>query len=286
MSWSVQRSVIASPRSCENNPGFLHTGEDWYALEDDTGGAEVRAIAAGVVVFAGSDYPGRVVIVQHEDDLFSMYGHLDYELAVAEGDTVDHGRTLGTVLHRIDGAAPSHLHFEVRTFLSTAEVNGDEPRYGFACGYHCPPGPGYWPIDAPEHPTAPGWRNPAHVINRRAFADNVIPPGTEVVIATGAHQPLPIVSAPETDDAEQVGELAGEPGGRYGLRAVVTGRESSKRTSAEGYEVWYEIEFGDDQTGWVQAAVPSLFDTGSDGRPSSIELRLLISPPEAEAVRV
>src|SRR5687768_11943571 len=151
------------------NPGYWHTGEDWYALEDETAGAEVHAIAAGEVVFAGSDYPGRVVIVQHEDDLFSMYGHLDYSLPVGEGQAVERGQVLGTVLLRTDGAAPSHLHLEVRTFLTTFEVNGEGPRYGFGCGYQCPPGPGYWPIDAPEHPSVMGWRNPTHVIARRAF---------------------------------------------------------------------------------------------------------------------
>ena len=63
-------------------PGYLHAGEDWYTTEGDAAGAGVYAAAAGEVVFAGSDYPGRVVIVRHADDLFSMYGHLDYALAV------------------------------------------------------------------------------------------------------------------------------------------------------------------------------------------------------------
>src|SRR5215208_8219291 len=66
-------------------PGYLHAGEDWYTAEGDAAGAGVYAAAAGEVVFAGSDYPGRVVIVQHTDDLFSMYGHLAYALAVELG---------------------------------------------------------------------------------------------------------------------------------------------------------------------------------------------------------
>ena len=107
----------------------------------ETAGADVLAIADGTVVFAGSDYPGRVVIVQHEAELFSMYGHLDYALEVTEGDTVTIGQRLGTVLLRTDGRAPSHLHFEVRTFLITPEVNGDQPRYGFACDRIARPDP-------------------------------------------------------------------------------------------------------------------------------------------------
>ena len=259
------------------NPGYWHTGEDWYALEGETAGAQIYAIAAGEVVFAGSDYPGRVVILQHEDSLFSMYGHLDYDRPIARGDPVERGQVIGTVLLRTDGAAPSHLHFEVRTFLTTPEVNGDSPRYGFACGYQCPPGPGYWPIDAPEHPTAKGWRNPTHAIARRAFTADV-PAGMEVVIASGIDGSPPLFPAPDSGDL--IGELTGGAGTRYSLRSIEQGRESSKRTSAEGYDVWYEVELEDGSTGWAQAVVPSAFDTGSDGRPSSVELRLLIAPPQ------
>src|SRR5688500_11965152 len=70
-------------------PGYLHAGEDWYTTEGDAAGARVYAAATGDVVFAGSDYPGRVVIMQHADDLVSMYGHLDYALAVGVGDVVE-----------------------------------------------------------------------------------------------------------------------------------------------------------------------------------------------------
>ena len=134
------------------------------------------------VVFAGSDYPGRVVIVRHADDLFSMYGHLDYALLVEVGDVVERGQPLGAILARTDGRAPSHLHFEIRTFLTTPEVNGDAPRYGFACGVDCPPGPGYWPIDAPEHPSVIGWRNPTHLIG----SHTELLDGSEAVVAMTA----------------------------------------------------------------------------------------------------
>jgi len=58
--------------SCENswyNPGAWHTGEDWYLIDGDTAGAEAYAVADGQVVFSDSDYPGRVVIVEHAADL-------------------------------------------------------------------------------------------------------------------------------------------------------------------------------------------------------------------------
>lgn len=251
-------------------PGNLHAGEDWYAVEGDTAGASVVAIAAGEVVFAGSDYPGRVVIVRHEPDLFSMYGHLAYDLPVAEGDAVARGDLLGAVLARVD-AFPNHLHVEVRAFLTTPEVNGPSPRYGFNCGPNCPPGPGYWPIAAPDHPSDQGWRNPTHAVNARAFPDGVPPDGTEVVVAASADGSTPLWSAPEGDDgAEAIGSLPLRPGDRFPLLAVETGPEATVGTGAEAYRLWYRIAPSDGDPAWVRAALPFAGDTGSDGRPSSI----------------
>jgi hypothetical protein len=256
-------------------PGYLHAGEDWYKTEDDAAGAGVFATTAGDVVFAGSDYPGRVVIVRHGDDLFSMYGHLDYALAVRAGDIVEHGQPLGTILARTDGRAPSHLHFEIRTFLTMPEVNGDSPRYGFACGFDCPPGPGYWPLDAPEHPSAMGWRNPTHVINRRAWPDGV-PDGVEVIVSELAPLRTPLwTTPPGTDRAKILGGLTLGAGDGYPLLAVDVGAEDATGASAEVYRVWYQLALPDGDVGWVQAAVPTNDDTGSDGRPSSVRFDFL-----------
>ncbi len=180
--------LIRHGYACENtwyNAGWLHTAEDFYIPDGNAAGAGVYAVADGEVVFAGSEYPGRVVIVQHAGDLYSMYGHLDHALSVANGETVRRGQLLGAVFDRTDGRAPSHLHFEIRDFLMTPEVNGDAPRYSYGCGFNCAPGPGYWPIDAPEHPTAMGWRNPTHVIARRAFPD-APPDDAEVIVPSGS----------------------------------------------------------------------------------------------------
>ena len=267
--------VVRHGYACENtwyNPGYWHTGEDWYAIEGETAGAEVVSIAAGEVVFAGSEYPGRVVIIQHDTDLFSMYGHLDHVLATGVGDTVGIGQRLGTVLLRTDGAAPSHLHFEVRTFLITPEVNGNQPRYGFACGFDCPPGPGYWPIDAPEHPTSMGWRNPTHVIARGMFADSNPPAGFEVVVPAGASERAPIWSLPsDRANAVQIGEIDLSEGDRFPVTDVATGPELEEGTSAEAYRLWYEIDLADGPA-WVEGMVASDIETGSDGRPSALVL--------------
>lgn len=258
------------------NPGYLHTGEDWYALQGDTAGAGVYAVAEGEVVYAGSNYPGRVVIVRHADDLYSMYGHLDPALVVAVGERVMRGQQLGTVLQRGDDV-PNHLHFEIRTFLTTPEVNGANPRYGFRCGPNCAAGPGYWPLAAPDLPTALGWRNPTHVINRRAFPAAAAGNLGEVVVAA---QPLSSSVTLWTQLAEDgtpqqaQGEIDLQPGARLPLLEVRAGPEAIEATGAEAYALWYRVRLADGREGWLQAAVPSDFETGSDGRPATVRFNM------------
>ncbi len=297
----ADRLVIRHGYATENtwyNPGWWHTGEDWYLAEGETppssedsppgregpgggtglggesAGVPVHAVAAGEVLLAGSEYPGLVVIVQHEADLYSMYGHLDYELAIETGQTVERGDLLGTILARSDGRAPSHLHFELRTFYTTPEVNGNAPRYDVGCGFDCPPGPGYWPMDAPEHPSAMGWRNPTHVINRRMWTEDG-GRGTEVVVSETAPVSVNLWTSPaDVEGAETVGELALTPGDRYPLLAIEAGEEDATGTSAAAYRLWYQIAVDDDEV-WVQAAVSSTMETGSDGRASSVQFTFL-----------
>jgi hypothetical protein len=212
-----------------------------------------------------------------------MYGHLDYALAVEAGQSVERGQLLGTILTRTDGLAPSHLHFELRTFFTTSEVNGNAPRYGVACGFDCPPGPGYWPLEAPEHPSAMGWRNPTHIINRRAWP-NGVSADAKVILAETAPDAITLWSAPAGEPgAEGVGEIWAITGdAAYSLLEITTGAEDATGTSAEAYQLWYRIALPTGREGWVQAAVPSANDTGSDGRPSSVRFDFLpsVAAPE------
>jgi murein DD-endopeptidase MepM/ murein hydrolase activator NlpD len=255
------------------NPGYWHTGEDWYAIEEDTAGAGVYAIEDGEVVYIGGNYPGRVVIIRHIADFFSMYGHLDPAVTVQEGQQVARGALLGTVLRRND-QTPNHLHFEVRTFLIKPEVNGDTPRYGFRCGVNCPPGPGYWPISAPDLPDQVGWLNPIHLIARRMLA-----PGSqgEVVAATQPISPeITLWTAlPGELGSAQNGTLTLRPGEKFQLLDMVFGPSAPGATSALAYLLWYKIQLPNGRSGWVQAAVPSPFETGSDGRPSSVRFNFV-----------
>ena len=270
--------------ACENTwffPGWWHTGENWYRADgEESAGIPVYAVADGEVVYADYDYPGRVVIIQHAPDLFSQYGHLDYDLAVAAGDTVVRGEQLGTILLRTDGAARSHLHFELRTFYTTTEVNGSAPRYAVNCGVECPPGPGYWPMAAPEHPSAMGWRNPTHVIAHRAWGPTV-PAESAVVVSTMAPETTTLWSEPGSSaGASRLANFPLIAGDTYRLFAISSGDEASTGTSAEAYDLWYQIAV-EGEAAWVQAAVPLASDTGSDGRPSSVRfdfLPLVIAP--------
>ncbi len=251
-------------------PGYWHTGEDWYALAGDTAGAGVYAIAAGSVVYAGGNYPGRVVIIEHAGGIYSMYGHLDPGLVIKVGQRLARGARIGTVLRRGD-QTPNHLHFEVRTFLLTSAVNGDAPRYDFRCGVRCPPGPGYWPIKAPDHPGALGWRNPTHVIARQAGR-----PGSSISAAVAvAERPSARTATlwsalPGAAGRRALQELRLQPGSRYRLLTIHAGPANSRGAGANTYVLWYQIRLSSGQQGWVQAALPSKAETGADGQPSTV----------------
>jgi hypothetical protein len=85
-------------------------------------GTPVHAAAEGSVLFAGadsqaiyspwSDYYGNLIVIQHNDELFTLYAHLS-KIDVKEGQRVFVGEKIGEV-GRTGVAIGSHLHFEVR----------------------------------------------------------------------------------------------------------------------------------------------------------------------------
>lgn len=272
----ADRCHIRHGYACENtgyNAGWWHTGENWYVDEGDSAGALVYAAAAGEVVYANADYPGRVVIIEHDGGLFSMYGHLDFDLAVSEGEVVERGQPLGIVLYRTDGRSPSHLHFEIRRFLMEPVVNGAEPRYPVACGFNCPPGPGYWPMDDSDHPSDLGWLNPTHVIARAAF--DPAASATEVTVVNApASESVELRSRPDRNGA-LLGELSLIPGDRFKILEHAVGEMASRGTSAEAYGVWARVESRDGLTGWIRAVETSDETVGEDGRPSAVRFNVI-----------
>ncbi|MEJ7902170.1 MAG: hypothetical protein WKF63_10005, partial [Thermomicrobiales bacterium] len=201
---------------------------------------------------------------------------LDFELEVRAGQLVAAGDKLGTILAQADvkapGQAPSHLHFELRTFLARNDVNGNAPQYGVNCGFQCPPGPGYWPIAATEHPAELGWRNPLLGRLNRIELD-----GLELTPQmTSAGEVVPVVAGPGLGMPVRE-ELRLDETTRLSVIDLLSGDPASTGTSAETYRVWFKITTPDGVEGWVQGAIPSDRETGSDGRPSSVDLPFLMT---------
>ncbi|MCD9027579.1 peptidoglycan DD-metalloendopeptidase family protein [Luteimonas sp. BDR2-5] len=78
-----------------------------------TGGQPVRAAAAGVVVYSGSGLVGygELIIVKHDDNWLSAYGH-NRTRRVNEGERVSAGQQIAEMGRT--GAARDMLHFEIR----------------------------------------------------------------------------------------------------------------------------------------------------------------------------
>jgi Peptidase family M23 len=99
------------------------TREPHHGVEfPNQSGTPVYAVANGTVVFAGPDkeaiycpwpnFYGNLVVIQHKDELFTLYAHLS-KIDVKPGGVVGVGTKIGEV-GRTGVAIGSHLHFEVR----------------------------------------------------------------------------------------------------------------------------------------------------------------------------
>ncbi|HOC08153.1 MAG TPA: M23 family metallopeptidase [Bacillota bacterium] len=104
--------VITSGYGMRTHPVFnvelRHEGIDISAPP----GEPVRAALAGVVIEAGS-HPqfGNIVIIEHNTDLKTLYGHLD-NIRVKENQEVSQGEIIGQLGSTGISTGP-HLHFEV-----------------------------------------------------------------------------------------------------------------------------------------------------------------------------
>lgn len=125
-----------------------HLGEDWVKSFSVSAGAEVRAIADGVVVYSSWDLPkshpdfGNLVIISHDvsdneglnvDTVYSLYAHLKDpnknekgQLDFNVGDTVDAGDLIGWIGKTGSGAEKSdpHLHLEILSGDWSGYING------------------------------------------------------------------------------------------------------------------------------------------------------------------
>lgn len=77
-------------------------------------GQRVTAALEGIVYQTGSDsYNGNYIIIDHGDDIKSIYAHLD-TVCVSDGDKVNTDTQIGTVGSTGISTGP-HLHFEIKT---------------------------------------------------------------------------------------------------------------------------------------------------------------------------
>jgi lipoprotein NlpD len=106
-SWPVKGKVV-SHFGMRN--GTMHDGIDISAPS----GTPIRAADDGEVVFSkgGMRGYGKVIIIKHSGDVYTVYAHNEANLATA-GEKVKKGKTIARV-GKTGNATGYHLHFEVR----------------------------------------------------------------------------------------------------------------------------------------------------------------------------
>lgn len=97
--------------------GFLHISQGFNQVTHPGGdfacvqGADVIAVGKGVVVATGDTGErgyGKHVWIQHAENLFTVYGHMD-EISVTEGQRVKRGQTIG-LCGRTGSSTGPHVH--------------------------------------------------------------------------------------------------------------------------------------------------------------------------------
>jgi len=114
-----------------NGGKAYHTGHDLNLSDYGDSGAEVRAVADGVVVFAGSvkGWQGDVVVLQHtlEDGrlFWTRYAHING--AVDEREKIARGEFIGFVCDYLPaGKQNDHLHID-GSWKDLGKAPGDWP---------------------------------------------------------------------------------------------------------------------------------------------------------------
>ncbi|MGE5377622.1 MAG: M23 family metallopeptidase [Bacteroidota bacterium] len=117
--------------STQNGKRDPHTGVEFV----NKFGTPVYAAGDGTVIFAAQDkkpvympFPnlyGNLVVIKHEDQLYTLYGHLS-KILVQPGQKVSAGEQIGEVGQSGVAIGP-HLHFEVRRGDVEEETSTENP---------------------------------------------------------------------------------------------------------------------------------------------------------------
>lgn len=86
----------------------FHPGIDFKGLLGDS----IKTTGSGIVTFAGyKNGYGRCVIIEHEKNMQTLYGHL-WQIHVKEGEYVNSGQLIGSMGNSGRSTGP-HLHYEI-----------------------------------------------------------------------------------------------------------------------------------------------------------------------------
>lgn len=110
---SLERQSFFPPLEGVITEGF-NEGENHFAI-DVTGpeGQGIKAVKDGYVVFSGwSEETGNVIILQHQNDLLSVYKH-NSELLKKNGSFVNAGEPIAIIGTSGKLSTGPHLHFEL-----------------------------------------------------------------------------------------------------------------------------------------------------------------------------
>jgi len=111
LSWPVTGRVVTRARMQSDSTAPAASPQNGIEIAAPVG-ASVMAVHDGTVAFAGPfEGFGRLVILDHGNKSYSLYGYLD-EVGVSRGAQIERGRSLGTV-----GTSPTGmnlLYFELR----------------------------------------------------------------------------------------------------------------------------------------------------------------------------
>ena len=100
-----QDSLIVQDNTYYQNTGIDYTSENIF---------DVVAVQKGTVVLTKEDdNVGKVVQIEHEDGLISIYQSLS-EISIQKGDVVEQGQVIGkSGTNEMDKELGNHLHFEM-----------------------------------------------------------------------------------------------------------------------------------------------------------------------------